>query len=1047
MDYAFLRQKGIEYIQQLAGTTWTDHNLHDPGITILEVLCYSLTELGYRTDYGIGDILASGTENLQNNFYTAAKILPCNPLTVNDFRRLIIDCQGVRNAWFEKPIKYEKDIYFDQTTDELNYKNGPRVRLNGLYDIQLELEEDYVHQSSVDLPYRKEDLNSNIIKWEIIDDSGTHPIEVEFPYWDQVSAHWTEQYEITRMSNYKDQEVSVEYRGDDRYHYSSKIKFSDHELDIDKFEIRIKFTDANSKPDQLAGAVLREIKNTDGLIRYFHNKIITTHARVGEVRKKLNRHRNLCEDFYQFKAVRVQEIGVTASVEIAAGTDAQEVLSKIYTGLNNLFSPSIKFHSLQELLDQGLSPDQIFEGPLLDHGFIRSEDLDVLNLRDVIYTSELINIIMKIDGVQSVSDLKVSNYIYNQVINKEVGHCLKLIAPETYQAKLSFDKSDFEITLNDLPVRTTLPTFGDDMETESNALQAYMGHEDLDVPTGERTAIDAYDSLQNHFPLIYGIGEEGLPESVSDMRKNQARQLKAYLLFFEQLLANHFSQLAHITDLFSMNANVKSTYFTQPLHSVPNASELLEENYEESLQSKVESESDFSTRRNQFLEHLIARFSEDFMEYTTYAKDNISLSDLTSNKISFLQDYPELSRNRGQAIDYLSVGSLENDTKDIDLLSGFELRLSRLLGLKNEKYDLKALDRFIRVEEVSDGKWEFKLFDENNEVILISKQGFSDPEVAHESACDFIVNWMDSFIIERIHTEEDEEEEDDDGDDGKRRKPKRKKRKRSDDEDDDSRGHHERKHRADRLRDRKSDDDDDDDDDDRRRYYGRRHRWHRRRKRSKGDHKKEDDDKFEFRVTDKQKNVFAVSLKTFDSKQKRDNEINRLKELLAKVLPLVIEKEKAAETERIRVIEHILLRPKICETIGNVNVEDDLIPVSADHINDNGDLIIDPYSFRITVLLPRWLNRFMQAGDGINEFGRYAERVVAMETPAHILADIYWVEASTMARFEAKYKNWLIVNASPEPADENLRNTHFEELNDAHHQLLSELAEIRTQSS
>ena len=27
---------------------WTDHNTHDPGITVLEALCYVLTDLQYR---------------------------------------------------------------------------------------------------------------------------------------------------------------------------------------------------------------------------------------------------------------------------------------------------------------------------------------------------------------------------------------------------------------------------------------------------------------------------------------------------------------------------------------------------------------------------------------------------------------------------------------------------------------------------------------------------------------------------------------------------------------------------------------------------------------------------------------------------------------------------------------------------------------------------------------------------------------------------------------------------------------------------------------
>ena len=49
LDFDKMRKEGIEYIAQLSGKIWTDHNVHDPGITILEMLCYALLDLGYRT--------------------------------------------------------------------------------------------------------------------------------------------------------------------------------------------------------------------------------------------------------------------------------------------------------------------------------------------------------------------------------------------------------------------------------------------------------------------------------------------------------------------------------------------------------------------------------------------------------------------------------------------------------------------------------------------------------------------------------------------------------------------------------------------------------------------------------------------------------------------------------------------------------------------------------------------------------------------------------------------------------------------------------------
>ena len=56
--FADLKREGIESVQNLSGKNWTDYNLHDPGITILEQLCYALTEIIYQADFDVADLLS-----------------------------------------------------------------------------------------------------------------------------------------------------------------------------------------------------------------------------------------------------------------------------------------------------------------------------------------------------------------------------------------------------------------------------------------------------------------------------------------------------------------------------------------------------------------------------------------------------------------------------------------------------------------------------------------------------------------------------------------------------------------------------------------------------------------------------------------------------------------------------------------------------------------------------------------------------------------------------------------------------------------------------
>src|SRR3954470_21538020 len=92
-DFNFLRSEGIKLIERLSGKVWTDYNTHDPGITLLEALCYTLTDLGYRTLFDMKDLLSTEQgrlESWENVFFTARQILPCNPVTLGDYRKVII---------------------------------------------------------------------------------------------------------------------------------------------------------------------------------------------------------------------------------------------------------------------------------------------------------------------------------------------------------------------------------------------------------------------------------------------------------------------------------------------------------------------------------------------------------------------------------------------------------------------------------------------------------------------------------------------------------------------------------------------------------------------------------------------------------------------------------------------------------------------------------------------------------------------------------------------------------------------------------------------
>ncbi len=168
LDFNNLRTEGIKYLGKLSGKIWNDHNLHDPGITILEVLCYAMLDLGYRINLPVADILATNPALLkpEDNFFTPAQILTNNPLTINDYRKLIIDIPGIRNAWLE-PARDIKDMCRQgnpDNKDNNDHNESSKVNtatplrnipceefLNGIYHVYIETEVD------IDKDFQNED--------------------------------------------------------------------------------------------------------------------------------------------------------------------------------------------------------------------------------------------------------------------------------------------------------------------------------------------------------------------------------------------------------------------------------------------------------------------------------------------------------------------------------------------------------------------------------------------------------------------------------------------------------------------------------------------------------------------------------------------------------------------------------------------------------------------------------------------------------------------------------------------------------------------------
>lgn len=569
LDFAVLRQQSIDLLQKLSGKTWTDFNLHDPGITILEQLCYAITDLVYRTGFSIEDILTGldGRISKQNNsFFGKEHILTTNPITINDFRKVILDeVSEVSNVQLEPMTSQYSADY-----------------IKGLYKILVQVDQSTVR----------------------------------------------------------------------------------------KFQ----------EQPQLEDEIINRVKTSF-----------------------LNR-RNLSEDMVRkIVILKPKSIYVSAQVIIQEHILPEEILAKIYHRIEMLLCPVTKHYSEKELVDAGMSIEQIYSGPLLKHGII--PDSELKPLKKEIEPSEILREISKVEGVQYVKYIAI-----NADENNAPGKPFDL--PEGYFPLLETDdlkkgvqlfSDKYELEIKDAVFKNIYSNYTSPTHVHRKPTASELNP---DPVKGIFRNTEQYYSIQNQFPITYGIGKEGLSVNDTAKRKAQAKQLKAYLLFFEQLLADYLSQLAHIGQLFSadLGDGNQRTYYSQPLKDVPGIENLLQpymdsmpankKNELQDFKAKAaalqppsalhETKLQYQDRKNKLFDHLLARFNQRLSIYpvilynSTYntGTEEERNTTLLAWKAEILRTVSSITYNRVKAFNY--ADKVENT-------SGFEKKMFTLLHILHKR--------------------------------------------------------------------------------------------------------------------------------------------------------------------------------------------------------------------------------------------------------------------------------------------------------------------------------------------------------------------------
>ncbi|MDN3689965.1 hypothetical protein [Cyclobacterium jeungdonense] len=818
LDFLFLREQGILYIQELSRSIWTDYNTHDPGITVLEVLCYAITDLGYRLSLPVQDLLFEGDKRnyLNDHFHLGPEILPCKALTELDYRMLFIDLQGVKNCWLES---YTKTVYADCKNFKLSYDSGI---------------------------------------WEGLPQ---------------------------------------------KYHRSFELKGL-HRIIVD------------TEPEVTIESIRKQV------FRLYHA------------------NRNLCEDLVEVVGVITQPIQVCAIIDIAPEANEEQVSAIIQWKIEQYFSPDLQFYSFQEMTAKGYSMDQMFEGPSLNHGFLDPEEVRQASLRTEVRQSDIIQLVMEVEGVNSIRDIRINNcedgsvqgsWVLQIDPGKKPGLCDK--------SKFNFYKGLLPVNVNEREVNA----YKNRLRREKYDAQYQGNAKEPSMPKPEHYPLGEYISIRNDFPEVYGVGPVGLPESIEEERKVQTEQFKAYLTFFDQILGSYFKHLSQVKSLLSVFTTSERTYFSQAITDIGDEAGFLNKEYTHtSFQEGLFSEFDESNSRNQKIkDHLLARFAEKFSEYAFIMKKIYGEGadqQVLDTKSYFLKEYGKFSVERATAMNYyrqpLSFLWDSNNT------SGVEERVALLAGIRN--FMRKSLARsFVEIypltNSAGDAVFRWRVYDQNRSILLNGTEDYPSRTAAHREiylAIQLVKAFPRETLIQYFEQLEDIP-----------------------------------------------------------------------------------DQAFTlgcFRITISPSGRFSFSIinPSVQDTQASDYIIASqyryysFQNMLPSLLFFIDFIDQQFDDEGIFLVENTLLRPDFNP---EASVEKTFLPFCKDDCQQGNCL--DPYSFRVTIVLPGNTFRFAD-----RDFRDFLENLIREELPAHILAKICWIGKSQtgnleqedqLAQFEESYKEFL----------------------------------------
>lgn len=417
----------------------------------------------------------------------------------------------------------------------------------------------------------------------------------------------------------------------------------------------------------------------------------TINETIQSVEELIMQNRAISTDIDEINVLKKDIISIGGNITIDSFVVGEEVLANIFRLIESKINKELVSHNFNEKFDEGNSLEDLYSGPITKKGYIDENDL--VDKTNEIFISELKEIILSINGTLEIKDFTVYKNgikITDDYVNFNENSYPSLVSIDKYFSKnndgnLKFFRNENEYLIDQVIFSQIYESF-----KFKNLISSKKSLDDFNTKTSRFTKgeIEKYYSIMREFPSIYGLNEGEISTKSNELRKSQVNQLKGYLSLFEQLMANHLSQLVNTRNYFSVK-NSNKTFFSQYLSNVPGFSEIIDfdnkSSYNKFLDNISESKSKFFLRKEKILDHMLSRFGET---YDTQILGKLYQIQNSDESIEKTKAY-ELDAKSNYAQKILKFRSLKNigfnyqkNQNNSDYYSGLEKILKLILNIK-----------------------------------------------------------------------------------------------------------------------------------------------------------------------------------------------------------------------------------------------------------------------------------------------------------------------------------------------------------------------------